>query len=50
MVEEWPLLVLDRFLERANILGFKNFDRKDVAGIFAKDQTVELEGAWHGNV
>ena len=50
MLKRIALLVLDRFLESENRFGAVDFDRKEVAGIIAEDETVELEDAWHGIV
>jgi hypothetical protein len=43
MLEYILLLVLNRFPKGSNRLGGGNFDWKDVAGIIAKDQAIELE-------
>jgi len=40
----WLLLVFDGFLEDADRLGGRDFDRKDVAGIITMDETVKLVG------
>ena len=45
MFERVLLLVLDGFFEGANRLSASNFDRKDLAGIVTKHNTVDVEVA-----
>jgi hypothetical protein len=43
VVKRRLVIVFDRFLERADVLGTLDLDREDVAGIVAKYNAVDVE-------
>ena len=47
MLERVLLLVLDRFLEGADVLAIHDLDGEDVTGIIAQNQAIELECERH---
>jgi hypothetical protein len=43
MFERMLLIILNRFLERADVLGTLDLDRENVTGVIAENQSIELQ-------